>query len=224
MKTLILVSGKMRSGKNQFADYLKAHFESLGRTVETDLFAKDLKDNCCDDFAYMTEQINAQIEKIKSYINDENTKSREEVIKLLNDLTAKKENFYEDKTLITRLLLQTYGTQIFRDRVDENHWVNQVLKRFSVTNKNVTIVTDARFENEVEWVKNCVSETTPIIAIRINRDFNNNNLHQHPSETGLDTYKNWDYKVDNNGTLEDLNNVAKHIAGILNSKYEEYND
>ena len=222
MKTIILISRKMRSGKNQFADYLKAHLESLGNSVEMDLFARDLKDGCSEDFEYMTKQINAQVEKIKSYINAEGLDSYDEVIKLLNDLKATKENFYEDKTLITRLLLQTYGTQIFRDRVDENYWVNQVLERYRVSSKDFTIVTDARFENEVEWVKTCVN--TSVITIRINRNFEDSTLLQHPSETGLDEYKKWNYIIDNNGTLEDLSNATKYIASTLSTICGAFND
>ena len=223
MKNVILISGKMRSGKNQFAEYLNTQLLSYGKSIRTDLFASGLKKGCSEDFAYMTKQINEHIEKIKSYINDEGLNSFDEVTKLLNDLTVTKEdNWYEDKTLITRLLLQTYGTQIFRDRVDKNYWVNQVIDRVFNSNEEYTIVTDTRFENEIIWVKQrCDShnsylrEPVNVISIRINRNFEENALLQHDSETGLDNYKKWDYRVDNNGTLEDLNAIAKSISKFL---------
>ena len=228
MKNIILISGKMQSGKNQFADYLKAELLSKGKTIRTDLFAKDLKQGCLEDFTYMTKQINEHIEKIKSYINDEGLDSFDEVTKLLNDLTVtKEENWYEEKTLISRLLLQTYGTQIFRNRVDENHWVNQVLKRFFESGEDFTLVTDTRFENEVEWVKECcdkenqnetivdINGLVNVITIRINREFKENALLLHDSETGLDDYLKWDYKVNNNETLEDLQAVARSLSNLI---------
>lgn len=219
MKTLILISGKMRSGKNQFADYLNTILLSKAKTVRSDLFAGDLKKCAAEDFSYMMKQVNEQITKIKDELSYSkiDSNSLKNVIPLLNDLmVARQENWYEDKTMMSRLLLQTYGTQIFRDRVNENHWVDQVLKRLINCDEEYTLVTDARFENEIEHVKCvCSSHDIKVITIRIERYMRTNNLYEHESEKGLDNYKNWDLIVNNNGTLESLKKHANDSISLM---------
>jgi DNA-binding XRE family transcriptional regulator len=91
------------------------------------------------------------------------------------------------------------------------------------------IITDTRFPNEVEAVKQRGG-----INIRINRKQNNyylpleyyEGLHEnnmlngnietirkyfHPSETALDNYQDWDYVIDNSGSLEDLIEEVRKI-------------
>lgn len=208
MKTLILISGKMRSGKNQFADFLNVSLLSKGKSVRSDLFANDLKKGCEEDFSYMMKQVNEQVLKIKDVLSYSriDANSLKTVTSLLNDLMIDKaENWYEDKTMMSRLLLQTYGTQIFRDRVNKNHWVDQVLKRAIQCKEEYTLVTDARFENEIEHVKDvCSQNDIRVLSVRIERDIPLNNLYEHDSEKGLDNYKNWDLVVNNNKALDDL--------------------
>lgn len=219
MKTLILISGKMRSGKNQFADYLNTILLSKAKTVRSDLFAGDLKKGAAEDFSYMMKHVNEQITKIKDELTYSkiDSNSLKNVIPLLNDLmVARQENWYEDKTMMSRLLLQTYGTQIFRDRVNENHWVDQVLKRLIGCDEEYTLVTDTRFENEIEHVKRvCSSHGIKVITIRIERYMRTNNLYEHESEKGLDDYKNWDLIVNNNGTLESLKKHANDSISMM---------
>lgn len=76
------------------------------------------------------------------------------------------------------------------------------------------IITDVRFPNEVEAIKKRGG-----IVIRINRDqvFMNQKRaiktkeqgFEHPSETALDDYKDFDVTINNHGTLEDLFNEVK---------------
>lgn len=219
MKTLILISGKMRSGKNQFADYLSTFLLSKAKTVRSDLFALDLKKGAAEDFSYMMKQVNEQITKIKDELSYSkiDSNSLKNVIPLLNDLMiARQENWYEDKTMMSRLLLQTYGTQIFRDRVNENYWVDQVLKRLIDCDEEYTLVTDARFENEIDHVKRvCSDHGIKVITIRIERLIRTNNLYEHESEKGLDDYKNWDLIVNNNGSLESLKKHASDSISLM---------
>ena len=219
MKTLILISGKMRSGKNQFAEFLNINLMTKGKRVRSDLFANDLKKGCEEDFSYMTKQINDHINKIKEELSYSriDVNSLKTITPLLNDLmVTRPENWYEDKTMITRLLLQTYGTQIFRDRVNKNHWVDQVLQRAINCDEEYTLVTDARFENEIEHVKEvCSLNNIRVFSVRIERDIPLNNLYEHDSEKGLDNYKHWDLIVNNNKTLDDLQNSASIFVDLI---------
>lgn len=123
-----------------------------------------------------------------------------------------------------RLLLQKIGTDAMRDVIHPNIWVNALFADYKdvieegrgddlawMTKPN-WIITDVRFPNELEAIKNRDG-----ISIRINRpaitgeQFYNLNIGmQHPSETALDNAK-FDYIIDNNGTIEELVEKVKDI-------------
>jgi hypothetical protein len=227
MKKVILISGKMRSGKNQFAEYLQKELESRNLKVSTDLFAKDLKNWCKEDFKKLSYVLANIAEEIKSKINmwvdtrqlilggDSVISSIESSI---NKLIIKDENWYEDKTFITRNILQLYGTEIFRNRVNENWWVNQIKNRVISSDNDVIIITDCRFPNEIEGM---YDENYETIVIRIIRNINTPEyIADHDSETALDNWQNWNYIVENNENLEILKNSVLNIVKDLfnNSK------
>ena len=66
------------------------------------------------------------------------------------------------------------------------------------------IISDVRFPNEAKAIKD-----KGVILIRINRP--GNDTGKHLSEIALDDYKNWNYVIDNNGTIEDLIEKVKQI-------------
>jgi len=131
-----------------------------------------------------------------------------------------------------RELLQLLGTEIMRDKVHPNVWVNALMADYkakwvptgdSVAEKDVSlekeypnwIITDMRFPNEIEAVK-----AKDGITIRVNRLYSTtgengipatfSQTQFHPSETSLDNHE-FDYVIDNNGTIEDLIQKVKVI-------------
>lgn len=152
--------------------------------------------------------------------NDDSKRSSEDLIKLT-----------------PRLLLQLLGTDCGRDIIHPNIWVNALMadyriegqidrgKTYSESDYPNWIITDMRFPNELNAIKNHG------ITIRINREIKINfsddtvtaaeislnalaKINQtgiyHPSETALDTAE-FNYTIDNNGTLEDLIEKVKQI-------------
>lgn len=217
MKKVILVSGKLESGKNQFADYLKQAYEINNISIRQDLFARTLKNNCREDFKILIRDINEIAVNLKTQITEHqkyllltyprherfHTEPFNDVYAKINDLITTNEHFYEEKNTITRNLLQIYGTDIFRKRVHNNYWVELLINRIKQSQEEVTIVTDVRFPNEIELLDN--DPELDIIAIRIERDMDRTKkINTHISETSLDNYINWNYIVDNNETLEEL--------------------
>lgn len=97
-----------------------------------------------------------------------------------------------DKT--PRFLLQTLGTEWGRDLVDKDVWVKSLLS--SYTNEQDWIITDVRFPNECSEIKKLGGK-----LVRVERTHFNDT---HPSETALDGYNDWDYIINNNGSLGDL--------------------
>jgi len=212
MKYLILLSGKLNSGKNQYARYLTDHFESKGLTVKADLYAKDLKDFSVQDFSTLGVVLSHKVDKIKAEIGaffDSHEKAsvaqQDAINKSLEDFTFGPANFYEDKTDITRTLLQVYGTDIARTRFDNHFWIKKLAERINGdTDTDVIIITDVRFPNELEDIHDYVTSRR-IIPIRMERDIERNSVNkEHVSETALDDYEFFEYIIDNNGTLEAL--------------------
>lgn len=220
MKYLVLLSGKINSGKNQYAKFLKYEFENRGLTVREDLYAKDLKDFCSEDFILLNSVLEQKVEEIKSnigvYFNLYNKVSldvQNMILNSLDNLTFNKNNFYEDKTDITRTLLQIYGTDIARKRFDDNFWIKKLAERINNDKtSDVIIITDVRFPNEI----NDLYEYIPnwrIVPILIERRLNRNEIiNEHMSETALDDFKFWEYIVDNNSTLEDLKLSSQYVS------------
>lgn len=137
--------------------------------------------------------------------------------------------------LTPRKLLQLLGTEAGRDIIHPNIWVNALFSSYkpidyrSVPNNDRLygesytevvypnwIITDMRFENELKAVKDRNG-----ITIRVNRPFRPYDKKQpllegiqrtsvHPSETALDNAE-FDYVIDNNGTMEELIEKVKEI-------------
>lgn len=137
-----------------------------------------------------------------------------------------------------RLLLQQMGTECGRDIIHPNLWCNALISEYKhkiigeyndqggkILELPNWIITDMRFPNEYDAVK------IHGITIRINREIKINfsddtvtaaeislnalaKINQtgiyHPSETALDTAE-FNYTIDNNGTLEDLIEKVKQI-------------
>lgn len=208
-KVVVLLSGKMRSGKDQFADYLITSLSGLGKTFTRDFFAKSLKEGVMEDFKLLQKVVN---EKIDWIIKTETSDSQPNLVEKLETLKWNDDNYYDVKTPISRALLQIYGTEIFRNRVKDTYWVDQVVDRIKKTESSFYIITDARFINEIDYVKEQCKDFN-VISVRIDRDMDRGNASDvHPSEVALDDYKDWNEIVDNNGTLEDLNQKAVDLV------------
>ena len=218
MRYVVLVCGKMRSGKDQFAKYVEEEFKNAGKAVVFDKFAQDLKDGCAHDFKDMATVINSRIDNIKAmlmnftsmHFTDSGSRGiLDEMFKNLDALAIQPHNWYEDKTAITRSILQIYGTEIFRDRVKESYWVDKVYDRVTSSESDVTLVTDTRFPNEIEVFSKEFLGHNDLGAVSVRVSRGTGIIDEHPSETALDSYDCFSYEIDNNGSLDDLRAAAK---------------
>ncbi len=106
-----------------------------------------------------------------------------------------------------RELLQILGTEIIRGKIDQAFFVNRIvedIKIYSFFFDNI-IIADARYPDEIDTPKQAFPTTKSIHVVRPNfiselTDTQN----QHRSETGLDSYHNYDLEVINDGDLETL--------------------
>jgi hypothetical protein len=136
-----------------------------------------------------------------------------------------------------RDLIQLIGTDLFRNQLHPLVWINATMAEYQPISGTMDVrksretlpnwvITDMRFPNELEAVKSRGG-----ITIRVNNpwirfsdgsyrakskmlgDFDN----EHESETALDDYE-FDYVIDNNGTIEELIIKIKDILierGVL---------
>ncbi len=109
---------------------------------------------------------------------------------------------YKHNGRTIRNIMQYIGTDLLRNQYNENVWIDSLFREFTFLSK--WIITDVRFENEADAIKKRGG-----ILIRINRAYGERDLHV--SETALDNYDNWDYTIENNGTLIDYENKVLNI-------------
>lgn len=111
-------------------------------------------------------------------------------------LTNEKNEFYTN-----RELLQRFGTEVGRN-INPDIWIEALFT--SLEDTGSYIITDLRFKNEAEAIKDRLNGK----LIRINRE---SVVMPHDSETGLDDYDKFDLVIDNNGTIEDLINKVINL-------------
>lgn len=97
--------------------------------------------------------------------------------------------------ITNREVLQKIG-ESFRSSLGEDIWIKALMTDYQAKKDN-WIVTDVRYQNEADHIKNKGG-----ILIRVNRDTHNNDNHK--SEIDLDDYNKFDFIIDNNGSVEEL--------------------
>ena len=246
---IIGISGKIGSGKDligEIIQYLQYNLDqgtnisfeeyeidSLGYNNKWEIvkFADSLKDIVC----ILTGCTRKQLEDIdfkNSYLGDEWIKllinkncQTNSICKYSNNGLCPNPctNKNSLQQLTYRQLLQYLGTDLLRNQLHENCWVNSLFSKYKAnlimksTQFGVVhvqypnwIITDIRFLNEVDAVKDRGG-----IIIRVNRfddsDMQATHINQHPSETAIDNYS-FDHTIDNNGSIEDL---IKEVKSIL---------
>lgn len=107
-------------------------------------------------------------------------------------------------------MLQKIGTDLLRNQLDEDVWVKSTLADYTpILN---LVVSDMRFPNECRAVRERGGILVKIIGDPSGQRSTSTRDLNHSSETSLDDWTDWDYIVNNNGTLGDL---ARHAGNIL---------
>lgn len=102
-----------------------------------------------------------------------------------------------------RRLLQVFGTEVGREMIDPQLWVELTMSGIKAGSK--VVLSDVRFRNEAEEIKFQGGQVWRITRA-VNQDHDN-----HRSETELDSW-NFDQYIPNNGTLDDL---KKEVDSVL---------
>jgi hypothetical protein len=111
-----------------------------------------------------------------------------------------------------RLILQGYGTDYRRKHCGDDYWITRALMRVFDISKNhpnaIVIIPDVRFQNEAQTIFKING-----FLFKVTRDTGLED--KHPSEKSLDNYHVYDGIIDNNGSVESL---QQSVRNILQSK------
>lgn len=146
----------------------------------------------------------------------------------------RKETVWQDGSTIKeiqltpRMILQLIGTEGGRDLIHPDIWVNALYSDYRPlsyekdsegrieTVEEKWIITDSRFPNDVRRTREMGG-----VLIRVNRAECEGRKNEHISEKALDDCDEWDYVIENNGSIEELIEQVRTILeeeGIIKEK------
>lgn len=112
-----------------------------------------------------------------------------------------------------RTLLQVLGTDIIRNTIDDKFFINRTIEDIKVYSKffDVIIIGDARFPEEIEDIKKVFSNVVSVHITRKDINILTETEKQHITETALDNYNDYDYVINNDGSIEELESKLSEI-------------
>lgn len=199
MARFITLAGRKQVGKDTSAQYIKQLIESNSTSrVHIVHFADALKEACSIIFGIPLEDMETETGKqrlteVRWPTNFPNVNGWEVWRPVGNE-----------RFMTVREVLQFVGTNLFRNQMDPDIWVKSVYRK-KYRDNDVVVVADCRFPNEAEFAKK------QGVLILVNRE-TGLGRDSHVSETALDGYDNYDYKLVNNGSFGEL---RMHLEAIL---------
>ena len=193
---LIGICGLIGSGKDTVADRLVTHYK-----FKRDSFAKSLKDAVASMFNWDREMLEGKTESSRHW--------REQP-----------DNFWSErlgKSVTPRWVLQHFGTEVMRGKMYDGIWVDSCIGRYKGEN---TVISDTRFPNEIKRIKECGGI---ILLVKRFKDpdwftsyVEGNIVPQniHSSEYAW-AKSEFDFTIENNGTLQDLNEKVDSFINRL---------
>lgn len=174
MIEIVLLGHRKRAGKDLLASML-CERDGFVRVA----YADKLKDVVKDLFRFTDQQINGDTKEVRD--------SR--------------------YNLTPRHILQQVGTEHLRS-LYPNIWTDYVLKsripELISQGHDRFVIPDMRFSNEHTEAIKAFNTVDSVSAVKINRPSMQLTGEEHPSETALNDYKNWDFVIANSNTPEDL--------------------
>ncbi len=203
---VLLVGGRLASGKDTFADHLveKHGFVKLGMS---DILAEALY------------RLNPWIEQgprpidVKSYVSWPSHVRYQQIVDRLGYVEAKK---YPE----ARRLLQQLGTEVGRQLLGEDIWVQGAARRIdaALLAGHQVVITGIRYENELGLDKYIKAWPAAVTSIWVDRPQELDAAAAAHSSEQLDD-EHFEYLVNNYGTLEQLYQVSDAVLATIQEDF-----
>ena len=109
-------------------------------------------------------------------------------------------------------MLQQLGTNVLRSW-DPDVWIKSLYAGYDES--KILIVPDVRFPNEAQVVRDKKGILIKITGDPVGANANSNRDKNHPSETAMNVWTDWDYVVENDGPLSELWETGERIASEI---------
>lgn len=202
MRTIILISGKKRAGKDTVAQMIVEQLQG-DYSVSRLSFAEPMKEILADTFDIQEEFLDLIKNDTKTYQID--------VVNTSLDC-----DIYEHTTDM-RQILQRFGTEAMKKQFGDDVWSELLYKKI---HSDITVVSDWRFKSELEYLKK--QKGVKLITVSVNRP---ELVHTdtHISEKDLDDVK-CDYVLQNTSDIDTLKCQIDALltSAIVPCEYPDY--
>ena len=183
---LIGICGLIGSGKDTVAERLVNE-----HGYKRDSFAKSLKDAVASMFNWDRDLLEGRGQSSRHW--------REQPDKFWSERFGRE--------VSPRLILQEFGTEVMRGQMYDGIWVDSCLGRYKGEN---TVISDTRFPNEIKRIKDCGGVILLVKRFKdpdwftsyVEGNIEPNGIH---SSEYMWAKSEFDYVIENNGSLEELN-------------------
>lgn len=208
--------GVKTSGKTTVSNMIKNFFEDKSMPVVDTAFADKLKNTCAQVFDVPREFFDKQGHKERPFSRNFSpilTKEKiQKVLSLYNITNVDIDSLYAPVLNIRmgtpREIAVTVGTEVLRKIDKEIH-----LKNLFISPKSVNIVSDIRFKNEFDYVKNVLNGHVLYIKNDAAEAFVQEN--SHVSEKELFSFCQDCVLIDNNS---DLKSLERQVVSLISGK------
>ena len=109
-----------------------------------------------------------------------------------------------DEKTKPREFLQQVGVELIKNTIDNKMLIRRIIEDIKVYSYfyDVIIISDARFIEEIEDIKNIFDDVS-VIHIKGLESNLTDEQKKHPTEVSLDDYHNYDYEIINDSNLEE---------------------
>lgn len=200
MTQIIAFAGRKQSGKtscSQYVELLASQEVVSSINCKIYSFADPLKKDICMNILGLTQEQCYGTDEQKNTLTSIRWKDMPDY----NISWTWAQDYDKSGYMTARQVMQFIGTNIFR-KLKHDVWSEAIIKKINQEHRDLAIIGDCRFPNEVESVKNAGG-----YVIKLTRNPHNS---QHESETALDSNiyddSNFDLVIDNdNLTIEQQN-------------------
>jgi len=156
-------------------------------------------------FSLINEITDGEIRTVRTAFGDQIKREVAEVLGVEPSTIDAEKQYY-------RPLLQWWGTEFRRGYCGDNYWIDKM--RWSASRFYASewlVITDVRFQNEAAMVKALNG-----VVVRVDRATGLND--QHASETHMDDYEEFDYRINNSGTLDELHSEVVRVVSAISKR------